>query len=140
MKSVQIWSCFWSVFSRIQSEYEKRRTRKNSVFGHFSRCAHYSSNPNKKMTVITKRSRRQTYSFKQIMSKEKITLEENESFKWWRYSSSFAYLFSNALGSRNIPEYVTNDPVPGNINNSIIKLIVKWRKHPNKLTIGAVCK
>ena len=48
--SAQIWSFFWSVFSRIrteygqtrsslriQSEYGKIRTRKNSVFGHFSR-------------------------------------------------------------------------------------------------------
>ena len=39
--SVQIGSFFWSVFSRIriQLEYRKIRTRKNSVFGHFSRSA-----------------------------------------------------------------------------------------------------
>ena len=47
MKSVQIRSFFWSVFSnirtaysvsfRIQSEYGKKRTRKNSVFGYISR-------------------------------------------------------------------------------------------------------
>ena len=50
MKSVQIRSYFWSVFScirteygdlrlnlRIQYEYRKIRTRNNSVFGHFSR-------------------------------------------------------------------------------------------------------
>ena len=47
VKSVQIRSYFWSVFScilteygellRIQFEYRKIRTRKNSVFGHFSR-------------------------------------------------------------------------------------------------------
>ena len=36
VKSVQIWSYFWSVFSCIRSEYRKIRTRKNSVFGHFS--------------------------------------------------------------------------------------------------------
>ena len=28
---------FWSIFSCIRTEYKKRRTRKNSVFGHFSR-------------------------------------------------------------------------------------------------------
>ena len=28
---------FWSLFSRMQSEYGKLRTRKNSIFGHFSR-------------------------------------------------------------------------------------------------------
>ena len=37
VKSVQIRSFFWSVFSHIRAEYEKIRTRKNSVFGHFSR-------------------------------------------------------------------------------------------------------
>ena len=47
MKSVQIRRFFWSVFSRIrteygeilciQSEYGKIRIRKNAVFGHFSR-------------------------------------------------------------------------------------------------------
>ena len=37
MESVQIWSYFWSVFSYIQTEYRKIRTRNNSVFGHFSR-------------------------------------------------------------------------------------------------------
>ena len=35
-KVVQIGSFFWSVFSLIQSKYRKMRTRKNSVFGHFS--------------------------------------------------------------------------------------------------------
>ena len=38
---------FWSVFSHIQSEYGKIRTRKNSVFGHFSQsdsCLETSNN------------------------------------------------------------------------------------------------
>ena len=35
VKSVQIRSIFWSVFSRIRTEYGKIRTRKYSVFGHF---------------------------------------------------------------------------------------------------------
>ena len=55
MKSIQIRSYFWSVFSsirteygeilslRIQSEYRKMRTRKNSVFGHFSGSVSSSS-------------------------------------------------------------------------------------------------
>ena len=36
VKSAQIRSFFWSVFSCIQSEYRKIPTRKNSTFGHFS--------------------------------------------------------------------------------------------------------
>ena len=37
VKSVQIRSYFWSVFSCIRIEYRKVRTRNNSVFGQFSR-------------------------------------------------------------------------------------------------------
>ena len=37
VKSVQIWSYFWSVFSHIQSECGKIRTRNYSLFGPFSR-------------------------------------------------------------------------------------------------------
>ena len=37
VKSVHVGSFFWSVFSGIWTEYGKIRTRKNSVFGHFSR-------------------------------------------------------------------------------------------------------
>ena len=44
------------------------------------------------------------------------------------------------VGSLNIPEYVTNDPVSDNISDPIIKVIVKYRKHPSILTIGEGCK
>ena len=37
VKSVQIRSYFWSVFSFIQSEYRKIGTRNNFAFGHFLR-------------------------------------------------------------------------------------------------------
>ena len=37
VKSVQIRSYFWSVFSYIRTEYRKIRTRNNSVLGPFSR-------------------------------------------------------------------------------------------------------
>ena len=38
VKSVHIRRFFWSVYSRIQSECGKIRTRKNSVYGHFTQC------------------------------------------------------------------------------------------------------
>ena len=43
VKSVQIRSFFWSVFSCIQSEYRNIPTRKNSVFGHFSRSVEFNN-------------------------------------------------------------------------------------------------
>ena len=42
VKSVQIRSYLWSVFSFIRTEYRKIRTRNNSVFGHFSRSVYFS--------------------------------------------------------------------------------------------------
>ena len=39
VKRVQIGSYFWFIFSCIQSEYRKIRTRNNCLFGHFPRSA-----------------------------------------------------------------------------------------------------
>ena len=44
MKSVQIRSSLWFVFSCIRTEYRKIRTRNNSVFGHFSRVVNNIKN------------------------------------------------------------------------------------------------
>ena len=41
VKSVQIRSYLWSIFSWIQSKFRKIGTRNNSVFGHFSRSGSY---------------------------------------------------------------------------------------------------
>ena len=43
VKSVQMQRFFWSVFSCIRTEYRKIRTRKTSVFQHFSRSISNSS-------------------------------------------------------------------------------------------------
>ena len=48
--------------------------------------------------------------------------------------------FLNIVGSLNIPEFVTNDPISDNISDPIIKLIVKYRKQPSILARGEVCK
>ena len=40
------------------------------------------------------------------------------------------------MGSLNIPEYVTIDPISDNISDTVIKLIVKCRKHRSTLTIS----
>ena len=77
-----------------------------------------------------------------IMSKEKITLiKENESISNDENTAQVLNtFFSNIVGSVNISEYVTNDPVSDNVSDPIIKLIVKYRKNPSILTIGEVCK
>ena len=54
VKSIQMQSFFWSVFSRIQSKYEKMRMRKNSVFGHFSRSVNFTRYWTAKTQAATK--------------------------------------------------------------------------------------
>ena len=76
------------------------------------------------------------------MSKEKIILiEESEIVSSDEDTAQILNtFFSNIVGSLHIPEYVTNDPISDNISDPIIKLIVKYRKHPSILTIGEVYK
>ena len=52
VKSLQIQSFFWSVFSCIWTEYRKIRARKNSVFGHFSRSGNWKLHFSKTIGVI----------------------------------------------------------------------------------------
>ena len=63
VKSVQIQSFFWSVFPCIRTEYRKIRTRKSSVFGHFSRsvnvtifsqCSHFILQKTKDFLVFSR--------------------------------------------------------------------------------------
>ena len=76
------------------------------------------------------------------MSREKITLiEENEIVSNDEGTAQILNtFFSNIVGSLNISEYDTSDPMSDNISDPIIKLIVKYRKHPSILTIGEECK
>ena len=50
--SVQIRSFFWSEFACIRNEYRKIRTRKNSVFEHFSRSVHYTITSYQKSPIL----------------------------------------------------------------------------------------
>ena len=51
VKSVRIRSFFWSVFSCIQTEYRKIRTRKNSVFRYFSPSAIFTKKVHRCLTA-----------------------------------------------------------------------------------------
>ena len=57
MKSIQIRSYFWRVFSCIQSEFSKIWTRNNSVLGHFSRSGKLSNQSNNSKNKTTNKSR-----------------------------------------------------------------------------------
>ena len=70
LKSVQIQNFFWSVFSRILTEYGKIRTRKNSVFGHFPHSACFGHKTefsfNYKNLLLLKKQNQYAQKFKRV--------------------------------------------------------------------------
>ena len=48
--------------------------------------------------------------------------------------------FSNIICDLKIPDYNNCDPLEENIQEPVLKAIVKYRNHPSILTIGEVCK
>ena len=77
-----------------------------------------------------------------MFKKKKTFIEENEIVSNDKNRAQVLNtFFSNIVGSLNILEYLTNDPISHNVSDPIIKLIVKYRKHLSILTIVAeVCK
>ena len=47
--------------------------------------------------------------------------------------------FSNIVRDRKIPNYNNRDALAENIQEPVLKAIVKYRNHPSILTIGEVC-
>ena len=54
MKSVQMRSYFWSLFSCIRTEYRKIETKNNSVFGLFSRSEKFSDSQSNTKNICEK--------------------------------------------------------------------------------------
>ena len=105
MKSVQIRSYFWSVFSCIQSEYRKIRTRNNSVFGHFS-CSGQQAETVLKLYFHHRNfpENVQTKNAKQLPAKQHFGLFFNQSLSLQRLKKRkfhFVFHFEVATGSSN---------------------------------------
>ena len=47
--------------------------------------------------------------------------------------------FSNIVSNLNIAEYSSCEPLANNISDPVLKSVIKYRDHPNMLTIGEVC-
>ena len=76
-----------------------------------------------------------------IVSREKVTLiEENEIVESDVNTAQILdTFFSNIVSNLKIAEYANCHPISDNINNPVIKFIVKYRSHPSILKIGEVC-
>ena len=78
-----------------------------------------------------------------IVSKEQITLVENDEIisEESNVAQTLNSFFSNIVTNLKIPEYKDYDiSFNENVSDPIIKLILKYKKHPSILTIGEVCK
>ena len=75
-----------------------------------------------------------------IVSREELTLiEENEIVESDINAAQILNTFYNIANNLKIAEYANCDPISDNINDSVIKSIVKYRNHPRMFKIGEVC-
>ena len=77
-----------------------------------------------------------------IVSREKVTsIEEDEIIVESDINTAqiLNNFFSNIVSNHKIAEYANCDPISDNINDPVVKSIVKYRNHPSILKIGEVC-
>ena len=75
------------------------------------------------------------------MSREKVTLIEEDEIVESDINTAqiLNTFFSNIVSNLKIAEYANCDSISDNINDPVIKSIVKYRNHPSILKIGEVC-
>ena len=71
------------------------------------------------------------------MSREKVTLIEEDEIVESDINTAqiLNTSFSNIVSNLKIAEYANCDPISDNINDPVIKSIVKYRNHPSILKI-----
>ena len=76
------------------------------------------------------------------MSIERITLTDNGEVVATEQDTAHVLntFFSNVVTNLKIPEHPDFDPNANNINDPILKIIVRYRNHPSILTVGELCK
>ena len=76
-----------------------------------------------------------------VMSSEKITLVENDDIleNDKRAATVFNNFFSNIITNLGIPQYIEEEPISQNIDDPLMKAIVKYRNHPSIVAIKGKC-
>ena len=69
-----------------------------------------------------------------LIDNDKIVRSDNDTA---RVLNTF---FSNVVSDLKIPEYSNCDALAENIQEPVLKAIVKYRNHPSILTTGKLCK
>ena len=76
-----------------------------------------------------------------IVSGEKVTLIEEDGIVERDINTAqiLNTFFSNMVNNLKIAKYANCDPISENINDPVIKSIIKYRNHSSMLKIGEVC-
>ena len=103
----------------------------------------YYSNPDEKKVTDNKTFWKTIKSFlsDKIESREKSTLIETDEIVESHINGAqiLSNFFSNIVSNLKTAECVNWDPISDNINDPVIKSIVKYRNYPSILKIGDVC-
>ena len=78
---------------------------------------------------------------KKTKSNERIILIENdEIIKTEKETANVLNVFfSNIVQNLDIQQYIVDDPICENINDPLLKSIVRYRNHPNIVAIKKFC-
>ena len=76
-----------------------------------------------------------------VISNERITLVEHGDIleNDNKTATVFNNFFSNIITNLGIPQYTEEEPISQNIDDPLIKAIVKYRKHPSIIAIKEKC-
>ena len=78
---------------------------------------------------------------KKIKSNERITLIENDEIIKTEKGTAKVLnaFFSNIVQNLDIQQYNVDDPICENINDPLLKAIVRYRNHPSIVVIKKFC-
>ena len=79
--------------------------------------------------------------FKKIKSNKRITLIENDEIIKTEKGTAKVLntFFSNIVQNLDIQQYNVDDPICENINDPLLKAIVRYRNHPSIVAIKKFC-
>ena len=135
-------------FLRNRSDENKRKYSKQRNCC-VSLLRNYCSNVNEKNVnekkIIDNKTFRKTvkpFLSDKTPSDEKITLIENDKISKTdtKTANILSTFFSTIISNLNIPEYPVPDPISNDINDPVLKSILKYKDHPSIKAIEKISK
>ena len=110
-----------------------RKTKKN----YYSNLHEKKITDNKTFGKIVK-----SYLSDKTPSDEKVTLIEKDKIikTDTKTANVLTNFFSTIISNLNIPEYPVSDPISNDINDPVLKSVLKYKDHPSIKAIGMISK